>query len=281
MPENESSEAPPTPSGETPPTGQASTPPATGATEFRYGDDAPEYLRGKNQQETVAWVGNLVDEVKQMMAVRPQAAPQSAQVPMSQQIGMPDPDLAITDPKLYQQQLVGYMQASSNAQLAQYAAPILQQQASMAREMSKNDSANKAIFDKYHADIDAMVANTPAHMRTKALYDEAVIHVKGKRFDELAAEKAASLASAGTGLARSGGSDGESDTDDSAADVWTKIESSPMGKAALNVAGKKGILAAVRSGAYKSLEHYAEMASKSKARVDPANPSIIRDYVKR
>ena len=281
MPEIASSEAPQTPPDAQSQTGQASTPQGTGATEHRYGDDAPEYLRGKNPQETVAWVTNLVDEVKQMMAVRPQAAPQQTQAAMNQQqIGMPDPDLAITDPKTYQQQLVTYMQASSNAQLAQYAQPILQQQASMAREMSKNDAANKAIFEKYHADIDAMVGNTPAHLRTKALYDEAVIHVKGRRFDELAAEKAAALASAGTGLARtSGGSD--SDTDDSSADVWTKIEASPMGAAALRVAGKKGIRAAVASGAYKSLEHYAEMAAKSKARVDPANSNVIRDFVKR
>lgn len=278
MSEIDSSGAVQTPPAEQTQTKPPSTPADTGATEFRYGADAPEYLRGKSPQETVAWVTNLVDEVKTLVANRPQAQPPQQQRIMqdqNQNFALPDPDLAITDPKAYQTQLTNYLTAASDQRLAAYAQPILGQLATTARELSKNEASNKAIWEKYGADIDSIVAGVPTHLRTKELYDRAVVQVKGQRFDELAAEKAAALASAGTGLARSGGASADGG-DDEPGDVWAKIESSPMGAAALKVAGKKGIRAAVASGAYKSLEHYAEMATKSKGRVDPANPSIVR-----
>lgn len=198
---------------------------------------------------------------------------------MQEQIGLPDPDLALTDPKGYQAQIVRYVEAQNDARMQQYAAPVFNQLATTAREMSKNDPANKQIWEKYSADIEGVVANVPAHARTKELYDHAVIMVKGRRFDELAAEKAATLAAAGTGLARSGSNAGD-DGDSEPGDVWEKIAASPMGKAALNVAGKEGIRAAIRSGAYKSLEAYAAAAAKSKAVVDPANANIVRDYMR-
>lgn len=200
---------------------------------------------------------------------------------MQPDLNLPDPDMALTDPKGYQQQLTQYIAGQNAAMLNQAAGPVYQQLAAQSREMSKNDPKNKAIWDKYSADVEQMVANVPQHARTKELYDHAVIMVKGQRFEELAAEKAASLAAAGTGLTRGGSNDSGADEDAGDADVWSKIEASPMGKAALHVAGKKGILAAVRSGAYKSLDDYAAAAAKSKARVDPANPNVIRDYVRK
>lgn len=198
---------------------------------------------------------------------------------MQPDLNLPDPDMALTDPKGYQQQLTQYIAGQNAAMLNQAAGPVYMQLATQAREMSRNDPKNKAIWDKYGADVEQMVVNVPQHARTKELYDKAVVMVKGEKFDELAAEKAATLASAGTGLTRSGGEGSDDDAGDD--DVWDKIASSPMGKAALHVAGKKGILAAVRAGAYKSLDDYAAAATKSKAKVDPANPNVIRDYVRK
>lgn len=279
MPENATNEATPSqPAAQTPP-GQPSTPADTGV-EHRYGSEAPEYLRGKTPAETLAFVNNLVTEVQQLVANRQSTAPPQQQVQM-QQYGMPDPDEALTDPKGYQQKLVAYFEAQQNAQLAQAAGPVYQQLATQSREMSRNDPKNAAIWQKYGQAIDNVVANIPAHLRTKELYDEAVIQVKGENFEELAAEKAATLAAAGTGLARAGSDAGDDAGDSGEGDVWAKIEASPMGKAAMNVAGKKGILNAIRQGAYPSLEAYAAAAAKSKAKVDPANPNIVRDYSRR
>lgn len=194
---------------------------------------------------------------------------------MTQQIGLPDPDMALTDPKGYQQQLTQYLYAQQTQQLAAAAGPVFEQLASTAKELSKNDPKNRDIWQKYGSQVEAMVANVPANLRTKDLYDQAVIMVKGQKFDELATEKAASLAAAGTGLARAGSADESADTASGDAAVWEKIEASPMGAAAIKVAGKQGILKAIRAGAYKSLEDYAAKAAASKSKVDSANPNIV------
>lgn len=250
----------------------ASSQQATGATEFRYGDDAPEYLRGKNPQETLAWVNRLVTEVQQLAASQSNANRSTMQ---PQQLKVPDADLVITDPKAYQQQLTAFLTEQQNATLAAAAAPVYGQLSTFAREMSKNDSANKDIWQKYGSEIDQMVTAVPQHQRTKELYDQAIVMVKGRHLDEISAERAAKIASAGTGVARSGGGSASDDIEESG-DVWSKIEATPMGAAALKVAGKKGILAAVRSGAYKSLEEYAGLAAKSRSVVDAANPNVVR-----
>lgn len=193
---------------------------------------------------------------------------------------LPDPDLALTNPAEYQQQLTSYLNATQMASLAQAAGPVYGQLSAMAREMSRNDPTNKDVWSKWGGEVEQMVGSVPAHLRTKELYDQAVVMVKGRHVDEIAAERAATLATAGTGLARSNGGDA-ADAESGDDDVWTKIEASPIGKAAMNVAGKKGILAAIRSGAYKDLADYADKVTKSKAKVDPANPNIVRDYIRK
>jgi len=200
---------------------------------------------------------------------------------MQADVKLPDPDLALTDPTKYQEQLTNYLQVTQAQQIAAYAQPMFNQLAGTARELSKQDPANKDIWSKWGGEIEQMVSNVPAHLRTRELYDQAVVMVKGRHVDEIATERAERLAAANPGLARAGGAEAEADADSGSADVWAKIESSPMGAAALKVAGKRGIMAAVRAGAYKSLEDYAAAATKSKAKVDPSNPNVIRDYVRK
>jgi hypothetical protein len=216
-----------------------------------------------------------------MVAHKQPAAPVAQQQRHMSQQGLPDPDLALTDPKAYQTQLAGYFEQQQANMLSQAAAPVYAQLATQSREMSRNDPKNRDIYAKYGAEVEAVVGNVPQHLRTKELYDKAVVMVRGEKFEELAAEKAATLAAAGTGLARAGGASADADTDSGSDDVWSKIEATAMGAAALKVAGKKGILSAIRSGAYKDLNDYADKVAKSKAKVDPANPGIIRDYVRK
>lgn len=255
-----------------------STPQGTGATEFRYGDDAPAYLRGKSAKETVDFVTNLVSEAQQLIAQK-QAAPQNTQqrtMTQQTQLALPDPDMALTDPKGYQEKLTQYLHAHQEQTVAAYAAPILNQLAGTAKELSRQDAANKDVWSKWGTEIESMVANVPAHLRTRELYDQAVVMVRGRHWQELAAEQNQRLAAAGTGLARAGLADGGSDMEavgDAA--LWEKIEATPMGAAAIKVAGKQGVMNAIRAGAYKSLEEYAAMAQKSKSKVDSANPNIV------
>ena len=271
MSDSENNEATPSPDSEQTLSGQPPTPQDSGATEERYGADAG-FLAGKSKDEAVAWVNNLVAEVQQLVATKQPAAQPQPQ-PRNMQSEMPDPDLVLTDPKKYQEQLAGFLQQQQNAALAQAAGPVYAQLASQSRDMSKNAPENKDVWSKWGAEVEQMVANVPAHMRTRELYDQAVVMVRGRHVDEIATEKAQALAAAGTGLARANGGDA-ADTDSGDKDVWEKIESSPIGKATLATIGKKGILNGIRSGAYKSLEDYANYVAKSKAKVNATAEKI-------
>lgn len=183
------------------------------------------------------------------------------------QVTLPDADMALTDPRGYQEQLANYLNAQTDARVAAYAAPIMQNQAATALSLAKNDPKNAPIWQKYGAEIEAQVANIPLHLRTRELYDAAVTQVKGVHFDELATEKMAALAAANPGLARSD-SGGAGDSGDGGSDLWDKIAASPLGKTTMDTLGKRGILNNVGPGkAYKSLEAYADAVSKTKTRV--------------
>jgi len=187
----------------------------------------------------------------------------------------PNSDLALTDPDKYQTQLIAAMQAQNQQTMAAYAAPVYQQLSETAKELSRSDNKNKHVWDKWGSEVERNVANVPLHQRTKELYDKAVVMVKGEHADELAAEAVSRISAANADTARSNSALGSGDMDTGSSDVWSRIEKSAMGKAAMQVSGKKGVLNAIQNGAYKSLEEFATMAEKSKARIDPMNPSII------
>src|SRR5687767_12246053 len=79
-------------SSSTPPT--TLPPAATAPPEFRYGNEAPEYLRGKTAQEAAALLQQTVGALQQYMtAPTPQPAPQYQQPPAFQP---PAPDDYVT-----------------------------------------------------------------------------------------------------------------------------------------------------------------------------------------
>lgn len=254
-----------------------STPPAT-STEpaFAWGDDAPDFLRGKTQQETLAWVNNLVSEVKQLYTQKPgQPASSPPQRTMEQNLAeLPDPDMALTDSKGYQDKLTSYFNSMQDQRLAQYAAPVFGQLATQSRELSKKDPENTDVWTKYGAEIDAVVNAVPPQARTKELYDQAAVMVRGKHVKEIATEMAEKMAANTSGIARAS-SDGDASIEDAGSnDVWEKIAATPLGKHTMDTLGKKGILTAIRKGVYKDLDDYAAQVGRSKSKVSSSKAEV-------
>ena len=209
-----------------------------------------------------------MQEVRQFVANPPQTAAPSNATRTVDQITLPKADEALTDPEGYQMKLANYLAAQTNAQLAQYAGPIVNQLASQARTLAQSEPKNKDIWEKYGSEVDAMVATVPAHMRTKELYDKAVVMVKGEHIDEIAAARAERLAAANPGMMRNGSNSSSGNDAEPSGDVWDKIAATAIGSATIDAIGKRGIQKAIDKGVYKSAEDYLKHVERSKARVN-------------
>lgn len=281
MPENVKQDPNAPPADEQTPTEQLSSQQDTStepAPEHRYGEDAG-YLAGKTEKEAIAWVNNLVSEVQQAFAQRQQPAPspQQTQVQM-QNSGLPDPDMALTDPKGYQESLARYFTAQQDARLQQAAAPVFNQMAGLQRQASRTDPQNTEVWNRWASEVDTIVSALPPQLRTKEAYDGAVGIVRGRHVKELVAEGIEKASTAGTGLARASSDAGASVEASGSNDLWDKIAETAIGKRTLDTIGKRGIIEGIRKGAYKSLEEYAEYVSKSKVRVtDNKGKQVIQN----
>lgn len=252
---------------------------ATAVADFQWGDDAPDYLKGKSQAETVDFINNLVSEAQQLFqqgqagrqtATQPQNNQQEEAVSNLQDI---DPDLMLTDPKAWQQQFTQQLQQMQQNQMSQAAAPLLQQQAESAKFMSSSDPKHKPIYEKWGNEVDRVVGQAiqAGAMPSKQLYDQAAKMVAADHLDELAQERAKSLAASNPDLAR-GGTAGSSAAAGEKDEVWSKIESSPIGKQLMSTIGKEGIRRNCQNSG-TNLEDYAKMVASNRASIDPLNKS--------
>jgi hypothetical protein len=197
--------------------------------------------------------------------------------PMQPQSQLPNPDEALTDPQSYQNKMAAYFQAQTAQQIAAVAQPFAAQLADTARTLSKSNAENADVWNKYGSEIDATVQNIPSHLRTQALYDNAVIMVRGRHWKDFAAEQASRLASAGTGVERSTAGTAGSEEPSGNSDIWQNIEATSIGRATVEAIGKRGIMRNVGPGkAYKTLEDYAAAVSKSKSRTEAKQSQVIR-----
>lgn len=260
------------------PSGQAPEP-------FKFGADAPSYLQGKNEQETIDLVANIVQEATNIannQSMQPVQTQQQA--PVAQSTGLPDADLMLTDPQAYQAQLVQSLTAYQQQSLAQQAAPIINAQAETALYMSKNDRSISGVWDKYGPEIEMQVARIPAHLRTKQLYDQAAKLVQGNHVEEIAEERAQekyeSMLSSNPGIESANSGYGAIDaTLPDGSSAWDKIAQSEIGKAQLAAMSKRELLGLIEGGG-ETLEGYAEKVAKSTAKYDPQRGNIDNDLIR-
>ena len=252
--------------GEQPPSTPAPVGPLE-TVEGKWGPNSHPLLAGKNVSETLDIVGKLTMAIQQQMAVAPQPEKQMPQVTQP----TIDDNLLVTDPAEWRRQFAASVEQSTMQTMQAAAQPIFANQAATAEALAKGDPANKQVVEKWWTEVEQMVAPIPAHMRSKALYDQAARMARANHVDEIATEKAAALANAGTGLeggsTRPSGSPAVEGSDAS----WAKIASSPLGEKMIKQYGKaKVIETAKRMGT--TLEKYADMIAGSQTRIDPEKP---------
>lgn len=187
--------APLTPDASAPP---PTTVPVSGAppTEFRFGNDAPyDWARGKTATEVLAMAGQMA-EALQNVRPAPQAGPPQAGPPHQ---GFTDDD-ALTRPIATMRSVA---QAEFQAAATPYIESMLQQNATMARQMAQQRFATD--FSKYGPEIDAYMAKVPVGQRSLDLYEGTVKLVRGSHVEDLAQERVRELLAQGGGLERSSG----------------------------------------------------------------------------
>lgn len=251
----------------------ASTPPQDGTEASNKaaifdGPDVPSYLQGKTQAEALAWVDTLVQGVRQMSAAPVQPKPS---VQVSETLRDVNPDQLLTDPTAWQQAFEQRIATYVNAQVAGAAQAVLPQVNDAIATQAKNDPKNRAVAEKYWPEVEKLVAAVPAHLRTAALYDKTVTLVKGEHFDEFVTEAQAKAAAAATGVEGASNSGSAPAADTTQAEVWSKIESSDLGKQIMNVGGKSGVINAAKAMGL-SVDKYAEMITAAKTTFDPRKP---------
>ncbi len=252
-----------------------STEPDSGAAQdepFRMPLDSPQHLRGKTAEEIVEWSDQVSDQVRTLYNQQTQTpAPQQAAPQPAQAL---DPDLILTNPEEYQRQMIATINAQQSQNLAAAAGPIIQAQADTARFMSQHDKSHEDTWDRWSHDIDMQVANIPANLRTKALYDQAAKIVKAEHIDEIVDERAQALASAGSGLDTGSTFVGEQgDYQSQSSDEWDKFDKSSVGRHLMSTLGKRKI-AEMCEAHNMTISEYADMVAANKAELDPHRGTI-------
>lgn len=121
----------------------------------------------------------------------------------------PDPDLYYEDPNEYNRQLSAWQQQQTQQYVQQASQPLLQQNAEIAKEQSRNDPKFKEVWQKYEPEIVSHMQSVPLQNRTKRAWDMAAKITKADHMDELVAEqaerKASQMASGAPATQRPGG----------------------------------------------------------------------------
>lgn len=182
---------------------------------LRYGDadTVPDWARGKTADEIVDMADRMFQYMQQSGGnshpqPQPQYAPQQPRVDAYSNGGYsvqePNPDLMYTDARAYQQQLTAYQQSLVQQQLSAVAAPILSQNAEMARELSRRDPEISDVWSRYAPEIEVELAGIPVYQRNKSLYDKAAEIVRGRHWRDFAREEAERLSASGSVTERVG-----------------------------------------------------------------------------
>jgi hypothetical protein len=119
--------------------------------------------------------------------------------PPTPQPKVPEIDLAVQNPEEYNKQLAAYLEARTQAnneavlaQVQQLAAPLMRNNAMMARNTVAGNSEYKEVFHRYGPEIDLLLQQqgVPLHNRTIEAFEMAAQIVRGRHYKELARQEA-------------------------------------------------------------------------------------------
>lgn len=188
-----------------PPSTEPSAPPSSAPggspPEFRFGDDAPEWAKGKTAGEVL----NLAKTMEQALktAMPQQFAPPAQPAPQAQPQSRPTTDDWLVQPDVATQRIAEGVFAERFAPAIANLQSVAAQFAQTQRYLAETKWATE--FARYGPEIDTLMANVAPEQRTLENYGKVVTFVRGNHFDELAAEKAQKLSAQGGLGERSGG----------------------------------------------------------------------------
>lgn len=261
-------------------------------TGFTWGTEAPPELQGKTPKQTLDQYNQLVTATRQFVAqTQQQAAAQQQAVAVAAQqrqaaqmaadnktIG----DMLYSEPEKALNQFGANLGARIQTQMGQQVgaaiAPLYQGLAQTAR--SQAQAAEPDLWAKYGAEIEAITANVPVAAQTNPeLWKQAARIVKANHLDEIVQERAATIATAGGfGVESGGGGGGAPGTSPGSNKALDKMKESAYGTAMIARYGERKWMDMVRKMADNdgiSVESYAEKVAKSKAAINPVNPTQV------
>lgn len=159
--------------------------------EWRAGDNAPAWARGKSAEEILGIANSLVDALPSAAAAAPAPAQSGAPAANGGSVDVADDDY-INGATLKRILATRGQDTSSHEFMASTNVHILKQEC-------RDD------FDKYGPEISGLIANIPAHQRTLDNMRMVVRLVRGNHVDELARERAQQLVAEMAPTIRSGG----------------------------------------------------------------------------
>jgi len=258
-------------------------------TGFRWGEEAPEELQGKDAAETLEAFQNqqeqyneVVDAVRSLMSNNQPAYPNQPPAQPAPQTTPLDPDKILTDPESWQRDAMNNIGQVIDYAVQQRTQGSLSGQADNARHLSKSDPAKAAVWEKYGGEIEQLAnsqAIDPSLKGSKNFWDKAADVVQANHLDEIVQERAQALAATmGSGV-ESGGSAGYGSSPEDS-DAMSRIRESSWGKKFEHYSDAKIRDVAEKMG---GLDKYADMVVGTTATVNPhnqgewVNRSIARD----
>jgi len=172
---------------------------------LKFGDDAPEYARGKTADELLEMTQTLYQTMQNTNfnatpAPTPVPVAPVQPVPAAPVGGPPDPALIYTDAPEYQRQMATYIQTSQQAQNQLQAQPLFQSNAEMAKLESQRNPLYANVWKRYGPMIEAEAAPLPLQMKTSPkFWNDAAALIKGRHSEDIFKDRlAASNTDTGT-----------------------------------------------------------------------------------
>jgi hypothetical protein len=214
-------------------------------------------------------------------------APAYVPAPQSQpQPRVPEIDLAVQNPEEYNKQLAAYLEARAQvnneavlAQVQQLAAPLMRNNAMMARNTVAGNPEYQDIFSRYGPEVDLLLQQqgVPLHNRTIEAFEMAAQIIRGRHFKELAkaeAQKIVTQPSAGGGTVTGGTAPtGDFTPSGDALDIFWETDHDFVRSARSNKLTKSDLRTAIKQTGHTA-ESYVKMLDSNDMFIAPDGKHI-------
>lgn len=166
-------------------------------TGFKWGDEAPESIRGKGARESADYVRQLERTLAQLAAAPPQQpAYQPSQPYQSSYQNAPAPQAPKFDPYAdnFSEQVASATQSYAQQAIYQAAPAFFAPLAAIARSNSRANTEYADVYSRYGAEVDALMAPLDPSLKAQPeAWDRAAAMVRGNHYRELVRAEAERL----------------------------------------------------------------------------------------